>query len=106
MHYSLSEITVFLCLCLVLIYWWQSRGLKEQALQAALNYCRQMDLELLDQAISLRRLWFKRDDNGTLKAWRSYYFEFTTNDENRYYGRVVMLGNQILKIEVEPHTFH
>ncbi|MFC3151677.1 DUF3301 domain-containing protein [Litoribrevibacter euphylliae] len=104
--YDLVDLVVIFALLLCMLLWWQSRGSKEVAYRAARSYCHKMDVELLDQAISLRRYWFKRDDNGTLKPWRSYYFEFSVDGSDRYQGRVIMLGQQIQKIELEPHRLH
>lgn len=103
---SLIQILFLSILCFGLIYWWQSRGNKEFAFIAVKNYCYQMDVELLDQAIYLKALWFKRDDKGQLKIWRTYWFEFSTDGEDRYYGRVITLGNKVLKIELEPHRIN
>ncbi|GAA3919773.1 DUF3301 domain-containing protein [Litoribacillus peritrichatus] len=104
--YELSDLFVLFILIMILSYWWKSRGHKEIAYRAAKQYCVNMDLELLDQAVALRGLWFKRDEDGRLKAWRSYIFEFSSDGESRYQGRVITLGNKILKIELEPHTMH
>jgi hypothetical protein len=101
--YDLIDLVIIFCLLLGMMLWWQSRGAKEIAYQAVRRYCHKMDVELLDQAVYLRRFWFKRDETGSLKPWRSYYFEFSTDGHDRYYGRAVMLGSLIQKIELEPH---
>lgn len=103
---ALSDIVLIAAISLVLMYWWQTRGLKEIAYQNARAHCAKMGVELLDQAVFLRKFWFKRDDNGTLKGWRSYYFEFTTDGETRYMGRIILLGPQVTHIELEPHRLN
>jgi hypothetical protein len=55
--------------------------------------------------VGLRDIWLKRDLRGSLRFWRSYQFEFTATGENRYRGRVVTLGQQILSIELDAHRF-
>lgn len=104
--YDLMDLVLIFGLLLLMLLWWQSRGSKEQAYQAARHYCHKMNVELLDQAVYLRRFWFKRDEHGTLKPWRSYYFEFSVDGSDRYFGRVIMLGQYIQKIELEPHRLH
>jgi hypothetical protein len=64
-----------------------------------------MDVLLLDDAIYLRGLWVKRDDRGQLRVWRRFLFEFSTTGEERYTGRIIMLGQTITHMELEPHRF-
>lgn len=104
--YELTDLVLIFILLLLMTLWWQSRGSKQRAYHAARTYCHKMDVELLDQAVYLRKFWFKRDSNGTIKPWRSYYFEFSVDGDERYFGRVIMLGQQIQKIELEPHRIH
>ncbi|RBP33292.1 uncharacterized protein DUF3301 [Marinobacter pelagius] len=86
-------------------YWWRAKAIKDFVLQAARRYCKTMDVELLDDAVYLRGLWFKRDDQGRLRVWRRFLFDFTSTGEERYTGRVIMLGSTILNMELEPHRF-
>ena len=74
-------------------------------LQAAHRYCKRMDVMLLDDAVFLRGLWFKRDDQGRLRVWRRFLFDFTSTGEERYTGRIIMLGQRIQHMELEPHRF-
>ena len=86
-------------------YWWRAKAIKDFVLQEARRYCKTMDVELLDDAVYLRGLWFKRDDQGRLRVWRRFLFDFTSTGEERYTGRVIMLGTRILNMELEPHRF-
>ncbi len=89
----------------VVWYWWRSKAIKDYVLQAARDYCKAMDVMLLDDAVYLRGLWFKRDDRGSLRVWRRFLFDFTTTGEERYMGRIIMLGPRIIQRELEPHRF-
>jgi len=86
-------------------YWWRAKAIKDFVLQAARRYCKTMDVELLDDAVYLRGLWFKRDDRGRLRVWRRFLFDFTSTGEERYTGRVIMLGSTILNKELDPQRF-
>lgn len=86
-------------------YWWRAKAIKDFVLQAARRYCKTMDVDLLDDAVYLRGLWFKRDDQGRLRVWRRFLFDFTSTGEERYTGRVIMLGSKILNMELESHRF-
>ncbi|MEQ9545343.1 MAG: DUF3301 domain-containing protein [Marinobacter sp.] len=87
-------------------YWWRAKAIKDFVLQAARNYCKKMDVMLLDDAVYLRGLWFKRDETGRLRVWRRFLFDFTYTGEERYVGRVIMLGPRILHMELEPHKLN
>ncbi|WP_207061461.1 DUF3301 domain-containing protein [Motiliproteus sp. SC1-56] len=87
----------------LLQYWWSAKGVKELAYQACRRYCRELDLQLLDDTLVLRGLWLKRDPGGRLRFWRSYLFEFSSTGDERYRGRVILLGRRIEGIQLEPH---
>lgn len=86
-------------------YWWRAKAIKDSVLQAVHRYCKTMDVMLLDDAIYLRGIWFKRDDQGQIRVWRRFLFDFTSTGEERYSGRVIMLGPRILNMELDPHRF-
>lgn len=86
-------------------YWWRGKAIKDFVISAARAHCRKMDVLLLDEAVYLRGLWFKRDQHGHLRVWRRFLFDFTTTGEERYLGRVIMLGQTIERIELQPHRF-
>ena len=88
------------------MYWWQAQGIKQQAYQAVKKYCREMELQLLDEGVVLRGFWFKRNAKGKLKMWRAYHFEFSSTGNERYRGRVIMLGLDVEKLELEPHRIN
>nr|WP_217364097.1 DUF3301 domain-containing protein [Marinobacterium sp. xm-d-579] len=89
----------------VIYVWYKGLAVRERALNAVESYCNKLDLQLLDQNVSLRALWLKRDDRGRLTPWRRYQFEFTTTGDQRYRGQVVLLGNRLESITSEAHKF-
>jgi hypothetical protein len=101
--FDLTAIFWLIVLGLVALYWRQALIAKEQAYVAALRHCKQMQVQLLDQNVHLRRLWFKRDERGQLCLWRAFYFEFSALGDERYQGRVIMLGSRVTSVELEPH---
>ncbi len=86
-------------------YWWKAKAIKDFVLTAAKAYCKKMDVLLLDEAVYLRGLWVKRDQQGNLRVWRRFMFDFTSTGEERYLGRIIMLGRTIEYMELEPHRF-
>jgi len=84
-------------------YVWRALQARELAYAAAHRECENMQVQLLDQSVYLRKLWFRRNKHGRLGFWRVYYFEFTVTGGTRYVGRVFMLGRRIERVELEPH---
>jgi len=95
---------VFIILLLLLGYYWSS-GMKarEIALMAVVAYCQKNDVYLLDECVVLHGQWLKRGKDGKIKAWRSYQFEFSSTGEERYNGKIVMLGRDVLMIQMDPY---
>ncbi len=106
MFIEFSDLLWFTLICLCLWYWWSAQKIKEIALTAARKSCNEMSLQLLDESVSLRALWLKRDVNGQLRMWRRYQFEFSSTGEDRYVGKVIMLGLRITDTELQPHRLN
>ena len=103
---SISWLICLAFLFAIILYWRSALYVKERAFLAARKRCQDMEVQLLDETIYLRRLWLKRNDRGQLSLWRAFYFEFTVSGADRYYGRVLMLGNIIQEVQLEPHRLH
>lgn len=98
---------LWLALIIFTIHYWRGALLvKERAFNAAQKRCSEMEVQLLDENVYLRRLWFKRNDFGRLLLWRAFYFEFTVSGSDRYFGRVIMLGSRITHVELDAHRIH
>lgn len=102
---TLSNLFWLFVLGFAVWYWWRAKAIKDSVLTAAKRYCGTMDVMLLDDAVYLRGLWFKRDPQGRIRVWRRFLFDFTATGEERYTGRVIMLGQRIEHMELEPHRF-
>lgn len=106
MYFSLGDLLLLAAFLSLLAYWWKAQGVKQLAFHAVKKHCKEMDVQLLDEGVVLRGFWFKRDDEGQLKVWRSYLFEFSSTGNERYQGRVIMLGLKIEQIELAPHRLN
>lgn len=103
MYLALSDLFWLTLIVLLLLHWWQSLKIKEVALKAASRHCKELDLQLLDQSVYLRGIWLKRNDQGKIKIWRSYLFDFTATGDDRAKGRIALLGAQVTGITLEAH---
>jgi len=104
--YDLGDVVVWSVFVLICVLFWRAQGVREVALKAAKKHCEEMDVQWLDSNVSLRGLWFKRDHRGSICFWRSYTFEFSSTGEERYSGRVVLVGNRVTSVQLEPHRLH
>lgn len=100
---SLSFIFWTTCIVAVISFWWRSDEVKRLAMMKVLDYCRLQNLQLLDQTMVLKSLWPTRNSGGSLQLCRRYSFEFTSTGEERYAGKVELVGRTLTHIELAPH---
>ncbi len=89
-----------------IMLWWNAQGVKHIALTATKNYCKKMDVLLLDDGLVLRGFWLKRDARGNLRLWRSYTFEFSSTGHERYNGQIILLGRFVENMHLDPHRLN
>lgn len=82
---------------------WHAHGLRERALNLVKQHCAKVDVELLDGNVALRKLTLLPDARGRKRLARVYGFEFTVTGEQRHVGSITMFGQQVGRIELEPH---
>lgn len=84
-------------------FWWQSDKVKINAMRHLHLYCKEQQLQLLDQTMVLKGVWPQRNAAGSLQLRRRYVFEFTTTGAERYKGLIELIGPRLQRIELEPH---
>ena len=82
---------------------YRGRDGKSQTVRAGRDACRRYELQFLDDTVSFARLRVARDDEGRLKILRTYTFEFTETGNTRRHGAIVMLGQELRDIQLEPY---
>ena len=85
------------------LYWWQSGLFKGRARQLAMEHCRQLDLQLLDQSMVITGFWPIRDARGNLAFKRTYQFEFSSTGDRRYRGELILEGVALKSIDLEAY---
>ncbi len=101
--FRLGELFFLFGVVLVCLYWINAQRVKELVLAAAKDHCDKMGVQLLDDSVVLRRLWFRRDARGQVRLWRSFQFEFSSTGDERYPGTVEILGRRIQNLRLSPH---
>ncbi len=100
---DLGDVTLLFIVLLLAYITYSAMRIRELAFKTAARHCKQLNLQLLDQSVSIKSVWFKRDKQGAMRFWRSYKFEFSSMGDERYHGLVVMLGELAESVELEPY---
>ena len=80
--------------------WYDSIQVRGIGIGAAKAACAAEGLQLLDDTVAIASLRLARDDDGRLLLRRVYGFDFSDTGDNRRSGSVVMLGQQVLIVNV------
>jgi len=76
---------------------------REAATRIAREACKQYGLQLLDDTVQGPRLRFARDAEGIARLRRSFVFELSDDGFNRRWGSLIMLGEQLESLQLEPY---
>ena len=101
---SLSVVISLAAAAFAFAFWWQSDKIKRMTVAYVKRYCRQHDLQLLDQTTVLKKIWLGRDEDGVIQIGRRYQFEFSTTGEQRHSGGISLLGTKLLAVETEVYA--
>ena len=100
---SLSIILWLTMIIALVAFWWGSDNVKSFSLSHILQYCRERNLQLLDQTIVLKGLWPVRTNEGSIQLRRRYQFEFTSTGKIRNKGQIELVGTRVKALELEAH---
>ena len=98
---SVSTLIALAVIGLVVWYWSDSLGTRERALRICAEACRQIDVQLLDQTVAVRKLGIGRDGSGRFRLRRDYAFEFSIDGIERYRGHAVLLGRFLEYVQLQ-----
>jgi hypothetical protein len=98
-----ASILVLVVLVLVVWFWLHSIRILEIAREAGRLICKQTGVQFLDDTVASTKLQLARDANGRRILRRTYRFEFTETGNTRREGEVVMLGERIESVTMEPY---
>jgi len=97
------EFAGLVLMVLAAIFWIDSLKARESAVRAGRAACERYSLQLLDDTVSFTRLRFGRDESGLLRFARTYTFEFSDTGNNRRHGAIVMVGEELADLQLEPY---
>jgi hypothetical protein len=97
------EIAAMAAIAALAFLWVDSLRARERAVAAGRSACARYELQFLDDTVAFARLRLRRDEEGQLKIARTYTFEFSDTGNNRRHGAIVMLGGELLDLQLEPY---
>ena len=84
-------------------FWKDSMSTREIALVVAKRACTDIDVQFLDDTVSVAKLKLCRNQRGTMSLCRLYTFEFSQSGEVRYLGRIYMNSLNIMDVILDTH---
>lgn len=84
-------------------FWLHSISILEIARNAGKQACIKMEVQFLDDTVAGTKLALARDNNGRRVLRRTYRFEFSETGNSRRVGEVVMLGERVERVAMEPY---
>ena len=98
----MTEFLLLAFLAAVAWLWWDSLQSREAAVAAARAACLAEGLQFLDDTVGIAGIKPARNDDGRLRLQRRYEFEFSDTGANRIKGSIVMLGDRVLQLDLQP----
>jgi hypothetical protein len=99
----MEEIIVLIALFLLFWFLWSGIRSKEIACDAGKLHCQQHAVQFLDHTVERRKLRLTKDSRSNPCWYRSYHFEFATNGQHRYQGKIEMYGHHLQSIKMDPY---
>lgn len=97
-----TELVILLALIAGIVwFWYDSQRAWETVIRHCQSACRELNLQFLDQTVSLSALGLARNADGRLQFLRQYRFEFSTTGADRRQGRAVLVGRRMESIHLD-----
>lgn len=84
-------------------FWLNSIRILELARKAGKQACIKADVQFLDDTVAGINLTIARNDLGRRVLLRTYRFEFSETGNSRLEGQVIMRGDRVESITMDPY---
>lgn len=84
-------------------FWYDSLRARERAVLAGRGACEREGLQFLDDTVLCTRTRPTRDAEGRVTLRRVYSFEFSDDGRRRRGGSIVIIGDRLESLELEPY---
>jgi hypothetical protein len=95
---DIYDIALLIPVGLLILYWWRASGQKDVAVAAARAYCKDRQLQLLDETLVFTRFRMEQDARGRKQLCRQYTFDFCRDGTDRHSGEIVLRGYRVLRV--------
>ncbi len=97
--------SIILLLLFSALAWYFSDSMRalEKARETGKRLCIELGLQFLDDTVARVKLDLARDKNGRRVFRRTYRFEFSETGNTRLEGHLVMLGDKLETVAMEPY---
>jgi hypothetical protein len=102
--YSIYDLALLIPVILLVIYWWRSSEQHRVAVAAAREYCRERDLQLLDETLQFRRMRVEKDGRGQKRLCRLYEFDYSIDGKDRHTGEILLSAYTVLRVILHSHA--
>lgn len=99
----MDGLIIFFILLAIIAFWWDSATAYENAYHAARQVCKSNSTHLLDDTLARTKLSLCRHERGYVQFCRQYTFEFSTDGEQRYKGKIILSGKIVDKVEMDAY---
>jgi len=98
-------ISLFFLLLLGALGWFWFDGMRalEVARNVARQTCKEANVFFLDDTVASIAIVLARNNSGRMTLRRTYRFEFSETGDNRLEGRLILFGNRVDSITMEPY---
>jgi len=100
---QLTELFIIMLLAVLAWFWFDSNKVLERARIVGAKMCLKNHVQFLDDTVHQSKFKFGKNSHGQLKFLRTYQFEFTNNEYQRYKGELVFAGYELVSSEMEAY---
>jgi len=98
-----TSLILLLSLAAIVWFWLNSIRVLELARNAGKESCIKAGVQFLDDTVANTGWKMVRDAYGHRVVRRTYRFEFSETGNSRIEGQVIMLGDKILSVTMDPY---
>jgi hypothetical protein len=96
--------TLLIALILLIAWFWiDTISKREIAIKIGRDLAGRCNLQLLDETIACKKVWFGRNSNGQMQIVRLYEFEVSADGQSRLSCHLQLLGNQLQNWNIPPY---
>jgi hypothetical protein len=98
------EIVGLLLIAAIAWFIWDSLRAREAAVAASRAACASENAMFLDDTVAIRSIRPVRNEDGNVRLRRVYGFEYSATGDDRLSGSVVLIGDKVIVLNLEPRT--